>query len=125
VIENLLDHYRTFDTRNHLHGTAAGTTGLDVDIEKLLKLSDTMPASICLALYRCFLPCYTKAYIKIDVLFIHIYTRHKAERLHYNEYRTEKELRAIIFEYVGFYNQRRMHASLNYMTPIQFEVSLV
>lgn len=48
----------------------------------------------------------------------------KAERLHGNEYRTEKELRAIITEYVGFYNQRRIHASLNYRTPNQFEVSL-
>jgi putative transposase len=48
----------------------------------------------------------------------------KAERLHRNEYRTEKELRAVIIEYVGFYNQRRIHSSLNYMTPNEFEVTL-
>ena len=47
----------------------------------------------------------------------------KAERLHQNEYLTEKELRAVIIEYVGFYNQRRIHSSLNYMTPNNFEVS--
>jgi transposase InsO family protein len=48
----------------------------------------------------------------------------KAERLHRNQYRTEKELRAVIIEYVGFYNQKRIHSSLNYMTPNEFEVSL-
>ena len=47
----------------------------------------------------------------------------KAERLHRNEYCTEKELRAAIIEYVGFYNQKRIHSSLNYMTPNEFEVS--
>jgi len=48
----------------------------------------------------------------------------KAERIHRNEYLTEKELRAVIVEYVGFYNQRRLHSSLGYMTPNEFEVSL-
>jgi transposase InsO family protein len=48
----------------------------------------------------------------------------KAERLHRNQYRTEKELRAVIIEYVDFYNQKRIHSSLNYMTPNEFEVSL-
>ncbi|MCW4330645.1 MAG: hypothetical protein N0C89_10465 [Candidatus Thiodiazotropha endolucinida] len=33
VIENLLDHYRIFNTGNHLHGAAAGTAGLDVDVD--------------------------------------------------------------------------------------------
>ncbi len=30
----------------------------------------------------------------------------KAERIHKNEFITEKELRAVIIEYVGFYNQK-------------------
>ncbi len=46
----------------------------------------------------------------------------KAERLHKTEYVTEKELRAVIIEYIGFYNQKRIHSSLNYLTPNNFEV---
>ena len=49
----------------------------------------------------------------------------KAERIHKNEYTTEKELRAVIIEYVGFYNQRRLHSSLNYLTPNEYEVKMV
>jgi transposase InsO family protein len=47
----------------------------------------------------------------------------KAERIHRNEYVTEKELRAVVIEYVGFYNQSRIHSSLNYLTPDAYEVS--
>jgi len=47
----------------------------------------------------------------------------KAERIHKNEFITEKELRAVIIEYVGFYNSKRIHSSLNYMTPNEYEVS--
>jgi len=46
----------------------------------------------------------------------------KAERIHRNEYATEKELRAVVMEYVGFYNQRRIHSSLDYLTPNAYEV---
>ena len=46
----------------------------------------------------------------------------KAERIHKNEYTTEKELRSVIIEYVGFYNQKRIHSSLGYLTPNDFEV---
>ena len=46
----------------------------------------------------------------------------KAERLHKNEYTTEKELRAVIIEYVGFYNRKRIHSSLGYLTPNDYEV---
>jgi len=46
----------------------------------------------------------------------------KAERVHKNDFVTEKELRATIIEYVGFYNQKRIHSSLNYMTPNDYEV---
>lgn len=48
----------------------------------------------------------------------------KAERIHRNEYVTEKELRAVIIEYVGFYNQKRIHSSLDYMTPNEYEVRI-
>ena len=46
----------------------------------------------------------------------------KGERLHRNEYTTEKELRAVVIEYVRFYNSRRIHSSLGYLTPDNFEV---
>lgn len=49
----------------------------------------------------------------------------KAERLHENEYVTEKELRAVIIEYVEFYNHKRLHASLNYMSPVEYEVKMI
>ena len=47
----------------------------------------------------------------------------KGERLHRNEYTTEKELRAVIAEYIGFHNERRIHSSLKYLTPNEYEVS--
>ncbi|VAX03439.1 hypothetical protein MNBD_GAMMA20-2541, partial [hydrothermal vent metagenome] len=33
--------------------------------------------------------------------------------------------RAVISEYVGFYNQKRLHSSLEYMTPDEFEVGMI
>lgn len=48
----------------------------------------------------------------------------KAERLHGNEYLTEKELRATIIEYVRFHNEKRIHSSLDYLTPVQYEVKM-
>lgn len=48
----------------------------------------------------------------------------KAERIHKNEYVTEKELRAVIIEYVGFYNRKRIHSSLDYLTPDEYEVRM-
>lgn len=48
----------------------------------------------------------------------------KTERIHRNEFVTERELRSVIAEYVRFYNQRRIHSSLNYMTPVQYEVNM-
>lgn len=55
------------------------------------------------------------------ILFFHLF---KAERYHKSEYHTEKELRAVIIEYIGFYNQRRIHSSLNYLTPCEYEVTM-
>ncbi|NKC14389.1 MAG: transposase [Gammaproteobacteria bacterium] len=48
----------------------------------------------------------------------------KAERFHKREFQTEKERRAMIIDCRGFYNQRRIHASLGYRTPVEYEVAL-
>lgn len=49
----------------------------------------------------------------------------KTERVHRREFTTEKELRAMIIEYIGFYNRKRLHSSLDYMTPCQYEARMV
>ena len=36
----------------------------------------------------------------------------------------KKELRAVIIEYVGFYNEKRIHSSLDYLTPNEYEVTM-
>ncbi len=48
----------------------------------------------------------------------------KAERIHRNEFTTERELRAVIQEYVGFYNERRLHSSIDYISPTDYEVKM-
>ena len=52
------------------------------------------------------------------------YSSFKAERIHRNEFVTEKELRATIIEYVKFYNEKRIHSSINYMTPVEYEAMM-
>jgi len=53
-----------------------------------------------------------------------LFRQFKTERIHRNEFVTEKELRGVIVEYVNFYNQTRTHSSLNYMTPAEYEVRM-
>lgn len=46
----------------------------------------------------------------------------KAERIHKRrEFKTEQSLRKVIVEYVDFYNNRRSHSSIGYLTPTEFE----
>jgi len=46
----------------------------------------------------------------------------KAELGHYGWYRTRRQARAEIFEYIEvFYNRYRRHSSLGYLSPLQFE----
>ena len=46
----------------------------------------------------------------------------KSELIYHNVYRTREEARASIFEYIEtFYNCKRIHSSLGYMSPMQFE----
>jgi transposase InsO family protein len=49
----------------------------------------------------------------------------KAELVNHERYATREEARRSIFEYIEiFYNRKRLHSSLNYMSPETFEASL-
>lgn len=46
----------------------------------------------------------------------------KTERLGRRQYRTRNELRADVFDYIErFYNPKRRHSTIGYISPIQFE----
>ena len=49
----------------------------------------------------------------------------KTELVHHERYATRDQARASIFEYIEvFYNRKRLHSSLGYVSPEQFEASL-
>lgn len=49
----------------------------------------------------------------------------KTEMVYLTKYRTRKEARQAIFEYIEvFYNRMRLHSSLGYMSPLEYEASL-
>ncbi len=46
----------------------------------------------------------------------------KSERVHHCQYRTRDEARTDLFSYIeGFYNRRRRHSSLDYLSPETYE----
>ncbi len=46
----------------------------------------------------------------------------KTELVYHERFKTSDEARAAIFNYIeGFYNRRRLHAALGYLSPEQFE----
>lgn len=46
----------------------------------------------------------------------------KSEVLYRRPLATRKEARAVIFEYIeSYYNRKRLHSAINYMTPVAFE----
>ena len=46
----------------------------------------------------------------------------KNEIVHHRDYHTRDQARSEIFEYIElFYNRQRIHQSLNYQTPMQYE----
>jgi len=48
----------------------------------------------------------------------------KTERVHRRRYQTRDEARADVFDYVErFYNPRRRHSSIGYMSPVEFELN--
>jgi putative transposase len=49
----------------------------------------------------------------------------KTELVHHEHYETREQARASIFEYIEvFYNRQRLHSSLGYLSPEQFEAGL-
>jgi transposase InsO family protein len=49
----------------------------------------------------------------------------KTELVHHEQYATHAEARASIFEYIEvFYNRKRLHSSIGYVSPEMFEASL-
>lgn len=47
----------------------------------------------------------------------------KTELTYWNKYQTTDEAKRSIFEYIElFYNRQRLHSSLNYLSPVEFEL---
>lgn len=45
----------------------------------------------------------------------------KYEQLNYEKFRTKAAAKLSVIDYLAFYNGRRSHSTINYMTPIEFE----
>jgi len=46
----------------------------------------------------------------------------KTELVYHHDYRTRKEAKADVFDYIEvFYNRQRRHSSLGYLSPAEFE----
>lgn len=49
------------------------------------------------------------------------YKSMKSEMYHHRKFETPRSLRRAIAGYIDFYNNERLHSSLSYMTPIEYE----
>ena len=48
----------------------------------------------------------------------------KADVIHGRSFRDDLELRRVIGGYIDFYNERRVHSSLDYVSPTRYEQTL-
>jgi transposase InsO family protein len=63
--------------------------------------------------------CYDNAYAESFFATI------KKELIYRNDFKTKAEAKKAIFEFIEvWYNRKRIHSSIGYMTPVQFEASL-
>ena len=47
----------------------------------------------------------------------------KTELTYWNSYKTRSDAKSSIFQFIeGFYNRRRRHSYLNYLSPFNFEL---
>lgn len=50
----------------------------------------------------------------------------KSEHIHFQKYRTRNDAKTDVFAYIeGFYNRQRLHSSLGYWSPVQFEQNYI
>jgi putative transposase len=53
---------------------------------------------------------------------VHFFSSLKTERTARKTYRTRNQAKADVFDYIErFYNARRRHSTLGYLSPMQFE----
>jgi len=46
----------------------------------------------------------------------------KADVIHGNTFTEDSQMLAVLRSYIPFYNHRRMHSSLNYVSPAKYEI---
>lgn len=57
----------------------------------------------------------------LDNIFVERFFRTlKYENIYLNEYENPKSLRRGLNQYMGFYNEQRLHESLEYKCPVDF-----
>lgn len=65
---------------------------------------------------------FSRAHIPYDNSVVEsFFASMKREELYRRKYKSEKELRDAIYEYIEFYNSKRPHSSNNYKTPTSKE----
>ena len=62
--------------------------------------------------------CYDNAYVESW------FSSLKKEWIYRHQYETEDQLRALVFEYIEvWYNKKRKHSSLGYLSPVQYKIN--
>lgn len=69
---------------------------------------------------------FSRAYTPYDNAVIeNFFGSLKKEELYRRRYRSERELKECIKEFIIFYNEKRLHEKLNYKTPNEVETAYV